>query len=365
VPAGSVVLVTCHRVEAYAASRAGIEHLEAVIPAGGRLLVGGRGVHHLVSVAAGRDSVVAGEDEILHQLREALASARRTGPVDPIVGRALTIALRAGRQARSWLQGPRRSLGDVAVDAIRAEAGSVTGRPILIVGAGRMGAIAARCAARAGARVTIANRSQDRATVLATAIGADTTSLDPGTTIREAAGIVIALGGPWQIAPGTAEALVAGEAVVVDLSFPPAVPAGLSARLGRRLISADMLAAGSPQVALREAPSGEPVRPRHPSATLSRMDRLINGAVTEFEDWTGRSDARAAARALIRRADEHREVELAALWRRMPDLEPDARAAIEGMTRHLAGRLLQAPLERLQQDPDGRDGRAVREIFAL
>ena len=67
----------------------------------------------------------------------------------------------------------------------------------------------------------------------------------------------------------------------------------------------------------------------------------------------------------MKRADREREAELAALWRRFPDLEPEARDAIEGMTRHLADRLLREPLERLGRDPDGRDERAVRDIFAL
>jgi hypothetical protein len=65
------------------------------------------------------------------------------------------------------------------------------------------------------------------------------------------------------------------------------------------------------------------------------------------------------------RADHEREAELAVLWQRLPDLPPEARATIEGMTRHLAQRLLREPLERLGRDSDGRDGRAVRDIFAL
>jgi hypothetical protein len=49
----------------------------------------------------------------------------------------------------------------------------------------------------------------------------------------------------------------------------------------------------------------------------------------------------------------------------LPDLEPEARDAIEAMTAHLAARLLREPLERLGRDPDGQGERAVRDIFAL
>jgi len=85
----------------------------------------------------------------------------------------------------------------------------------------------------------------------------------------------------------------------------------------------------------------------------------------EFLDWLKGRDGRATADALVKRADQEREAELAALWRRLPALEPETRGAIEEMTRHLATRLLRAPLERLGRDVDGRDERVVRDIFAL
>ena len=59
------------------------------------------------------------------------------------------------------------------------------------------------------------------------------------------------------------------------------------------------------------------------------------------------------------------QVELAALWRQLPALAPQERAAIEAMTRHLAERILRPPLERLGRDRDGRIERAVRDVFAL
>jgi glutamyl-tRNA reductase len=87
--------------------------------------------------------------------------------------------------------------------------------------------------------------------------------------------------------------------------------------------------------------------------------------VAEYLEWQARGTARAAADALVQRADREREAELARLWRELPTLEPEAREAIEGMTRHLAARLLRQPLERLGRDSDGADGRIVRDLFAL
>jgi len=70
------VLETCHRVEAYAVIHEGEAADARQIPEGGRLHVDEAVVRHAIAVAVGRDSVVVGEDQVLHQLREAVAAAR-------------------------------------------------------------------------------------------------------------------------------------------------------------------------------------------------------------------------------------------------------------------------------------------------
>ena len=176
---------------------------------------------------------------------------------------------------------------------------------------------------------------------------------DPGREVDRYAAVFVALGGPWTIDPPTEAALLDRRPLVVDLSVPLAVPRVVVAGLGTRFVTADDLA--HRDVAASEAAG-------HPDP---RFDELIDDTVQAFADWQARSDARAAAEALVKRADEEREAELAALWRQLPALEPEARQAIEGMTRHLAARLLRQPLERLGRDRDGAEERIVRELFAL
>jgi glutamyl-tRNA reductase len=161
----------------------------------------------------------------------------------------------------------------------------------------------------------------------------------------------VALGGPWAVDPATRAAVVDGGGAVVDLSVPLAVPGSLASTLGARLITADILARTDEPFLDGEA---DP-----------RAEALIERTVEDFLAWQGRGDARAAAEALVRRADQEREAELAVLWRKLPALDPEAREAIEGMTRHLAARLLRQPLERLGRDSDGVDGPTVRDLFAL
>ena len=346
------MLETCHRVEAYLGNTGDAARLAAALPAGGRALTGDQAVHHAMTVAVGRDSVVVGEDQILHQLRASVDAARATGTLDPSLERLFALALKAGRRARSWRQGPARSLADVALTSIEQQAGAIRGRDVLVVGAGKMGRLAARASVAAGASVAVANRSADGAEALATSTGARIEAFDPDARIGGFAGVIVALAGPWPIGAATIDALAASATVVVDLSVPAAVPVSLAYILGGRLITADALALGD-------------VGPGAEDGSAARLDALVDRSATEFIVWLHGRDGRSAAEALKERADREREAELAAFWRRFPDLQPETRDAIEGMTRHLAGRLLREPLERLGRDTDGRDGQAIRDIFAL
>ena len=152
----AVVLETCHRVEAYVLSPDHPARLarRVRLPPGGEVLAAPQAVRHAIVVAVGRDSVVLGEDQVLHQIRENVERARTGGTIDPSLQRLFAVALRAGRRVRSWRQVPARSLGDVALSAIERQVGSLRGREILVVGAGTMGQLAARAAVTAGAAVS-------------------------------------------------------------------------------------------------------------------------------------------------------------------------------------------------------------------
>ncbi|HTC85843.1 MAG TPA: NAD(P)-binding domain-containing protein [Candidatus Acidoferrum sp.] len=355
-PHGAVVLETCHRVEAYVPWPGDPRALarDIGLPDGGIVLEGEAAVRQAIGVAVGADSVVLGEDQVLHQLREVVDGSRASGGLDPTIGRLFAVALQAGRRARSWHQGPRHSLADVALAAIEGRIGPLRGRPVLIVGAGQMGRLAVRAAIHAGATVSIANRSGDAADALARATGSDVEAFDPGPAVGRIPAVIVAIGGPWSIGEATAVALRNGSTVVVDLSVPAALPAQVAGYLGNRHISADDLA-----IAAASTPS--PAR----DVSARRAEELVSETTAAYVAWLDGRPSRAVAEALVARSDREREAELAALWRRLPDLEPDARDAIEGMTRHLAKRLLREPLERLGRDADGTNERAVRDIFAL
>jgi glutamyl-tRNA reductase len=349
---GGVLLETCHRVELYADAGLVAQLAPERLPAGTEWLSGRAAEEHLLRLAVGRESAVVAEDQLLHQLRGAVQRARAEAPLRPALDRLFDVALRAGRRARSWLPSRRPSLADLALERVLRAGGSPVG-PVLVVGSGEMGRRAARALAGRGIEMIVASRTPERAAGLAGRLGARAVPFDPGPELASRlGGVLLALSGPWQPAEATQTALLASDAWVVDLSAPTCMPQGLASRLGRRLTTIDELAMG---------PSAD-----QPSAALiENLDRLVAEALDEYAGWAAHETQRNAARALSEKADQAQAAELDALWQRMPQLADEQREEVERMARHLTDRLLRDPLERLQQDGDGRHASAARELFRL
>jgi len=351
--AGTLVVQTCHRVELY-----GLDSLLAggqdAVPTGVVRLAGPAVARHLVRLAVGQDSAVVGEDQVLHQLRAGVHSARLRGPLAPELDRLVDLAMGAGRRARSWLPRSRPDLGSVALARATSAGWQLDGQ-ILVVGAGQMGRLAAQAALGRGAAVAVTSRTPERARALAEQLRIGHVPFDPGPTlVGRLAGTVVALGGPWPIDDATARALAAAGGWLIDLSAPPALGPELRAALGTRLLTIDDLAGPLPEVGGGES-----------TGLRRRLDDLVEATLADYAAWLGGAAHRNVARALADRAEQEREAELTALWQRLPAMDPAARLEVERMTEHLTRRLLREPLKRLRDDGDGRRARAAREFFGL
>jgi glutamyl-tRNA reductase len=146
----AVVLQTCHRLEAYAVADNGETARQALdalnIEAGetDRAETGHEeSLRHLLRVAAGLESVVLGEDQILGQVREAHVTAREAGGVGPVLEEALTKAIHVGERARSetGINEGATSLGSAAVRLLQRQT-DLEGREARVVGAGPPSALA-------------------------------------------------------------------------------------------------------------------------------------------------------------------------------------------------------------------------------
>lgn len=253
-----VILSTCHRVELYAemdgsaaeAREQLIDWLAAVRPASRDLvaesaayLEGVPALRHLHRVTAGLESALIGESEIIAQVRAALQDSIAMHAASPALKTAFRSALASAEKARKavWLRFPRSDIGSVAVDAIVAHAGSVAGRRALVIGAGRVGTLAARALHHAGAALTIVNRGGERAQELAARFKANWAPFERLTDeVARADAIVVATGAPHVILGAAMLAGAAGRddnqpVVVADTAMPrnadPAIPSLQNVRL--------------------------------------------------------------------------------------------------------------------------------------
>jgi glutamyl-tRNA reductase len=346
-----IAIHTCHRVEVYTAPASrGMPPLPA-LPDGASRLTDVEAVRHLISVACGLDSVVFGEDQILHQVRTCLAERHGSAPLDPVLDRLFQAALRAGRRAHTWFDGSPRSLADVALDRIARTSGTLDGRTILVVGVGRMGRLAAFAAHRRGASVVVANRTDERAIGLAAEVGGVAVPFAVDGVLPRLDGAVVALAGPWRLRAADAAAVAAAAVEVVDLSSPPSVPQSLRDALGPRFTSVDDLTV---------APEFEPQ-----DRLRRRLEKLVSESGREYCQWLRGRDIVPVIQAVADGAEGLRRSEIEWLLHRLPALSADERAVVEQMSHRLVAALLHAPLAALHDDDAGSLERAARDLFGV
>jgi glutamyl-tRNA reductase len=232
--AEAVVLQTCNRIEEYvvaetaAAGRAALADFAPDAPAEAVVETDHEeSLRHLLRVAAGLESQVLGEDQILGQIRTAYAEARELDAVGPVLEDALLKAVHVGERARSEteINEGTVSLGRAAVEFVRRErAGGLDGAAVLVVGAGEMaGTVLAALGDDDGpAAIRLVNRSPDRARTLVEGHARDVAvaSLDGlGAALAEA-DVVFSATGSHEPVVTDALAADAGPTFVVDLAQP-------------------------------------------------------------------------------------------------------------------------------------------------
>ena len=239
---GLVRLATCHRLELYtegvtqhAAVALFLHWFRLSETEAGEVLpylvtrAGAEAAEHLMSVAAGLESAVLGEDQIQGQVREAYRAACAAGEAGPLLHRLFHATLRAGRRARSEtaLKQGGRSLAGSAVAWLARELGDLRERTVLVIGAGEMARVAAaRLRERDLGRLLLVNRTWAKAQELAVQTGGEALPWAwRERIVGEVDGIVCASGAPEPIVPcewlrhGTG-AGAPRRLVVVDLAVP-------------------------------------------------------------------------------------------------------------------------------------------------
>ncbi len=371
--AGVIVLSTCNRTEVYASCRrfhAGVEQLAGFLAARAGLaldelvphlsvLHDDKALHHFFRVAAGADSAVLGETEILGQVQRALAASETQGSATPLLTQAFRHAVRVGRRARAetGVASGASSLPRLAIRRAADQLGGLQDRHTLVLGAGEMGAAVAAALAGRRAGVAIAGRGTERAAAVAAAVGG---RLVPGddlcAALEEADAVFTATTSPgWLLDRATCASIMARRPqrplVIVDLALPRDVDPDVANIPGVTLFDLDGL-----QAMAAEALAG---RREH----LPEVERLVTVEVEKFLRETSAREMSPLVSALRCRVEEVRRAELARWQARLGPLDPEALELAEAITAGVVAKLLHGPTVRLKDAAGTAEGALYRDAL--
>jgi glutamyl-tRNA reductase len=359
----AVCLSTCNRTELYVAGPGVEERALAVLGEADGALYRYRdddAARHLFRVAAGLDSRVRGETEILGQVRAAYA----LGAPGALLDRLFREALRVGRKVRAQSPVADHAASAATAAAVLAERvlGDLHGRRVLIVGAGEIGErTAARLAAR-GARIAfVANRGEERRERLAALHDARPLPLEGAREALSEADVVVSSTASRGIVLTRADveaALAAGDRrtlLLVDL----AVPRDLDHEIG-----------GLPYAFLYDVDDlDEAIGTGTAEGAAARAEAIVAEEAERFRAWQASRGVVPAIASLRARAEQIRAGELARARRRLSGLDPEERRVVEALTAQIVNKLLHDPTVRLKDAAANADGAAyadaVRHLFAL
>jgi glutamyl-tRNA reductase len=355
----SVILSTCNRTEIYATGDdpnrthealfdflAGFHRLEATAL---REYTYARpdadAVRHLFRVAAGLDSLVVGEPQILGQVKDAYAVASERRNTGATLNKLFHWSFGVGKRVRAetGLGEGAVSVGYAAVSLARKIFGDLKGLHVLVLGAGEMATLTAQhLRAQEVGRVAVASRTNAHADALVAAIGATSIAWDDLDAALATADIVLTATGatkPVLTRPRVGAALRSRRSrplFIIDIAVPRDVDPAVGNMDQVFLYNVDDLqAVVSDNVARR-------------ASQISRADGIISEEVAKFVAWLHAREAVPTLVALRQRFEAIRQAELKRLEPKLGQLGPEALARVDEVTRLIVEKLLIGPTEQLK-----------------
>ncbi len=296
---------------------------------------------HLFQVAAGLDSLVPGESEILGQVRTAF----ERGTAGPLLDRLFRDALHTGKRVRTETaiaESPGTTSSAAAALAAQVF-GDLDGSRIAIVGAGKIGTLAARRLIKRGAKLSfVANRTSARSDALTAKLGGETLPIDRLT-----------------------EALASADIVVSSTSSPEfvltreAVSGALPTRKGRPLLLIDLAVPRDVDPTVNELPDcylydiddleavvAETMAGRE--GEFAKAEAIAVAEAGRFRDWLATRAVVPTIASLRERAEQIRRSELAKASGWLSELSEREQTAVESLTSQLVNKLLHEPIVRLK-----------------
>lgn len=297
-------------------------------------------VAHLFGVAAGVDSMIIGEGEILGQVREAWLAAEHEGTTGQMLSRVFRQAVKVGKRSRTETAIGRNavSISSAAVAVAAERLGTLAGRTVLVLGAGDVGEGMAVALAGAGVGdVVVANRTPERAVALAKRVGGRSIGLEAVPAALEVADVLLASTAATDVllARDEIEAVMRrrdGRALlVVDVAVPRDIDPGVGEIFGVTLLDIDDLRGFAEQSLAQRRQEVVNVR------------RVITDELERYRLERSAREVAPLITALRARGEDVRLGELNRFRSRLGALDPETREAIEALSKGIVNKLLHDP----------------------
>jgi glutamyl-tRNA reductase len=310
-------------------------------------LLGTEAIDHLFRVTTGLDSMLIGEAEILGQVKDAYVQAQRAHSLGKTLHTLLREALEAGKAARAntGIGDDSTSIATAAAASAEAHVGDLSGASVLVIGAGKIGAHAARRMKAAGAReIVVLNRGARRAREVVATLGAPARTAElPGLVdaLKDADVVVTSTGAShFILTPGNvAEAMLARPSrpmFVVDIAVPRDVDPEVARIPGVGLVDIDGLEHAI-DITLEKRREAIPL-----------VEEIIAVHVERFQQWYQARVAVPVIASLVQKADAIREGEIARLFARCPELTERERSLITGASLTIVSKLLHSAVTKIR-----------------
>ena len=370
----AVLLSTCNRTEVYLTSHHPITAGSVIAllhelkggadaqPNAFYHMTNGDAARHLFRVAAGVESMVIGESEILGQVRSAFGAATEAGTDNVVLSRLFHSALRTGGKVRSETRIGRNavSVSSTAVALARNMLGDLTCSTVLVVGAGEAGKLAARSLRESGAsRLVVTSRTASRAKELAAELGGEAVPFEKmGQALAEADIVISSSAAPGYLIGRDHVAHAASQRngrplLIIDIAVPRDVDPAVREFDKVHLYDIDDLQ--------RQVEENMNKRRKE----LTKAEKIVEEELGRFNQWLNSRGVVPTISALRAQADALRQEEMARTLKRLSDITPQQQERMEAMTNALVTKLLHNPIARLKGEDGERYAAFVRELFDL
>jgi len=321
-------------------------------------------VEHLFRVAAGLDSMIIGEFEILGQVKQSIEEAEKADMVKVPLRSLFHQALQVGRLVREKTGISRNALSvsSVAVDLATKAIGDLGNRKALVIGTGEAGRLVAKALKERGiSQITATSRSYETAAALAMALGGSSVNIGNLSEELVICDIVISCTGAPHF--------------ILDLRT---VQDAMQARSGRPLVVIDIAVPRDVEPEVRQIDNLflydiddlthlSSLNRRQRETEIRRAMEIVKAEMQRFASWWQATEVTPIISSLVKKADDIRRAQLDITLKKLRQLTPEEQESMEAMTKAIVQKILHHPIQYLKDNAHTREDYAslVNELFQL